>query len=147
MSSLINFFLGLMLVLTSLFLILLVLIQRGRGGGLAGAFGGAGGQSAFGTKAGDVFTKITVGVATFWIVLCILALNILGRRQSLLSSNLGGAAPAATQAAPADGSPAAAPDAALPSAPAAAEPGSTAPAAPGSEAAPAAEAQPTAPAP
>jgi len=137
MSSLINFFLGLMLVLTSLFLILLVLIQRGRGGGLAGAFGGAGGQSAFGTKAGDVFTKITVGVATFWIVLCILALNILGRRQSLLSSNLGGAAPAATQAAPADGSPAAAPDAALPSTPAA----------PGSEAAPAAEAQPTAPAP
>ena len=39
----------------SLFLIALVLIQRGRGGGLAGAFGGAGGQSAFGTKAGDVF--------------------------------------------------------------------------------------------
>lgn len=150
MSSLINFFLGLMLVLTSLFLILLVLIQRGRGGGLAGAFGGAGGQSAFGTKAGDVFTKITVGVATFWIVLCILALNILGRRQSLLSSNLGGAAPAATQAAPVDGTPAAAPDATLPAAPATGEPGSAAPAAtaaPGSAAAPAAEAEPATPAP
>ena len=46
-----------------LFLILLVLIQRGRGGGLAGAFGGMGGQSAFGTKAGDLFTRITIVVA------------------------------------------------------------------------------------
>ncbi|MDP6059564.1 MAG: preprotein translocase subunit SecG, partial [Pirellulaceae bacterium] len=49
-----------MMFLTALFLILLVLIQRGRGGGLAGAFGGAGGQSAFGTKAGDMFTRITI---------------------------------------------------------------------------------------
>ncbi|MFZ4733311.1 MAG: preprotein translocase subunit SecG [Pirellulales bacterium] len=92
MSALVNFFLGLVLVLTALFLILLVLIQRGRGGGLAGAFGGAGGQSAFGTKAGDVFTKITVGVATFWIVLCVLAFNVLGRKQSAFSPSLGGAA-------------------------------------------------------
>ncbi len=30
---------------------------------MAGAFGGMGGQSAFGTKAGDLFTKITIGVA------------------------------------------------------------------------------------
>src|ERR1700743_1938968 len=59
-----------LLVVVALFLILLILIQRGRGGGLAGAFGGMGGQSAFGTKAGDLFTKITVGVAFFWIVLC-----------------------------------------------------------------------------
>jgi preprotein translocase subunit SecG len=70
-----------------------VLIQRGRGGGLAGAFGGMGGQSAFGTKAGDVFTKITIAVAAFWIVLCILATNVLGRQRTLFSSDLGGAAP------------------------------------------------------
>jgi preprotein translocase subunit SecG len=95
MLSLVRFLLGFGLVLTSLFLIFLVLIQRGRGGGLAGAFGGAGGQSAFGTKAGDVFTKITVGVAAFWIVLCVLSVNILGRQQSLLSGNLGSAAPEA----------------------------------------------------
>ena len=55
--------------LTAVFLIVLVLIQRGKGGGLAGAFGGMGGQSAFGTKAGDLFTKITIGVAAFWIML------------------------------------------------------------------------------
>jgi preprotein translocase subunit SecG len=92
MSALIRFFLGFSLVLTALFLILLVLIQRGRGGGLAGAFGGMGGQSAFGTKAGDVFTKITVGVAGLWILLCILAINVLSRQSSLFSPSLGGAA-------------------------------------------------------
>ena len=109
----VRFLLGLFLVLSSLFLILLVLIQRGRGGGLAGAFGGAGGQSAFGTKAGDVFTKITIGVAAFWILLCILALNVLGRQQSKFSAEtLGGSMPIETgnpgaarppAAAPADG--------------------------------------------
>jgi preprotein translocase subunit SecG len=55
-----------LLVLTSLFLICLILIQRGKGGGLAGAFGGMGGSSAFGTKAGDVFTRVTIYVALFW---------------------------------------------------------------------------------
>lgn len=62
-----------MLLVTALFLILLILVQRGKGGGLAGAFGGMGGQSAFGTKAGDLFTKITIGVASFWIILCMVA--------------------------------------------------------------------------
>jgi preprotein translocase subunit SecG len=66
-----SYLLGILLVLSSLFLILLVLIQQGRGGGLAGAFGGMGGQSAFGTKAGDIFTKITIGVAAVWILLCV----------------------------------------------------------------------------
>ena len=92
MTALVRFGLGFFLVFSSLFLIALVLIQRGRGGGLAGAFGGAGGQSAFGTKAGDVFTRITVIVAACWILLCILAINVLGRRQSLFNPALGTAA-------------------------------------------------------
>ena len=53
-------------VLVSGFLILVILVQRGRGGGLTGALGGMGGQSAFGTKAGDLFTKITIVVALMW---------------------------------------------------------------------------------
>ena len=65
-----SYFLMTLLGLSGLFLIGLILLQRGRGGGLAGAFGGMGGGSAFGTKAGDVFTKITIGVASFWILLC-----------------------------------------------------------------------------
>jgi len=67
-----------LLLLTALFLIVLVLVQRGKGGGLAGAFGGMGGQSAFGTEAGDLFTRITIGVAAFWIVLCIITVKLLG---------------------------------------------------------------------
>jgi len=92
MTMLVRFTLGFMLVFTALFLIALVLIQRGRGGGLAGAFGGAGGQSAFGTKAGDLFTRITVVVAAIWILLCILAINVLGTSRTRLAPTLGGAA-------------------------------------------------------
>lgn len=76
---------GFLLFLTALFLILLVLIQRGRGGGLAGAFGGMGGQSAFGTKAGDTFTKVTIVVATFWIVLCIVGVKYGSNVQSKMA--------------------------------------------------------------
>jgi len=72
-----HYLLGIMMFLTALFLILLVLIQRGRGGGLAGAFGGAGGQSAFGTKAGDMFTKITIGTAAVWIVIAAMSVRLL----------------------------------------------------------------------
>ena len=70
-----------LLFVVALFLILLILIQRGRGGGLAGAFGGMGGQSAFGTKAGDLFTRITIGAAVVWILLCAASVKILGTSQ------------------------------------------------------------------
>jgi len=62
-----------LIVLTCLFLICLILIQRGKGGGLAGAFGGVGGSSAFGTKSGDVFTRVTMIVASVWIVLSMIS--------------------------------------------------------------------------
>jgi preprotein translocase subunit SecG len=81
--------LGLLLSVTAVFLILIVLVQRGRGGGLTGALGGMGGQSAFGAKAGDVFTRITVGTAAVWIVLCVLAVRFLGSGQDKLSDDLG----------------------------------------------------------
>lgn len=69
---------GIIMLLIAVFLILLVLIQRGRGGGLSGAFGGAGGQSAFGSKAGDTFTRITIVVATVWFALCLLGVKFVG---------------------------------------------------------------------
>jgi preprotein translocase subunit SecG len=64
------------ILILSLFLILLVLIQRGKGGGLAGAFGGVGGSSAFGSRAGDLFTKITIGVAAGWILLTMIQVMV-----------------------------------------------------------------------
>ena len=71
-----------LIVLTSLFMICLILIQRGKGGGLAGAFGGMGGSSAFGTKSGDVFTKVTMVVASVWIVLSMIQVVLYNRGQS-----------------------------------------------------------------
>lgn len=65
-----QYILGPLLFLLSLFIILIVLLQRGRGGGLAGALGGAGGSSALGVKAGDIFTRITAVAVLIWIVLC-----------------------------------------------------------------------------
>ena len=85
------YLLGLVLFLAALFLIVLILIQRGKGGGLAGAFGGMGGQSAFGTKAGDLFTKITIGVATLWIVLCMVMVKVSGVASGPLQQSGGGA--------------------------------------------------------
>jgi preprotein translocase subunit SecG len=67
--------LAVVLLVAGLFLILLVLIQRGKGGGLAGAFGGAGGSSAFGSRAGDTFTKITIYVAAGWILLIMILIK------------------------------------------------------------------------
>ncbi|MEI8378506.1 MAG: preprotein translocase subunit SecG [Planctomycetota bacterium] len=72
----VTYLLMLLHMFVGVILIAVILLQRGRGGGLAGAFGGMGGQSAFGTKAGDLFTRITIVLATVWIVLggvCVLA--------------------------------------------------------------------------
>ncbi len=61
--------LNFILLLLSIFLILLVLIQRGKGGGLVGALGGVGGSSPFGSRAGDAFTRVTIYAACIWLLL------------------------------------------------------------------------------
>jgi len=54
--------LAILFIFTCLMLMLIILIQKPKGGGLSGAFGGAGGgqQAAFGAKTGDVLTIVTV---------------------------------------------------------------------------------------
>jgi preprotein translocase subunit SecG len=91
-----------LLFLLASFLILLILIQRGKGGGLAGAFGGMGGQSAFGTKAGDLFTKVTIGVVAVWIIVCMIAVRYLGKSSQLTDQEIGGGegTPGKTSSAP-----------------------------------------------
>src|SRR6185369_11367767 len=83
------------LCLLSIFLILVILVQRGRGGGLTGALGGMGGQSAFGTKAGDLFTKITIGVAIVWVLSTMLIIKYVGSQ-----SQTGGLSTATTSGEP-----------------------------------------------
>ena len=55
-----------------LLLIVVILLQKGRGGGLAGAFGGAGGHSAFGAKTGDVFTWVTVALTAMYVTVAVI---------------------------------------------------------------------------
>lgn len=68
--------LNVIIILVSVLLMLIVLIQRGKGGGLAGAFGGAGGSSAFGSRAGDAFTKVTLWMAAFWVLLIMVHVKV-----------------------------------------------------------------------
>jgi preprotein translocase subunit SecG len=80
--------LNVVLLLLGLFLILLVLIQRGKGGGLAGAFGGVGGSSPFGSRAGDAFTRITIYTSLVWLLLTMVQVRIV-QADSLKNSQQG----------------------------------------------------------
>lgn len=63
-----------LLITISLLMMLVILVQKGRGGGLSGAFGGGGGSSsAFGAKTGDVFTWITVALAAVFVLVTVVA--------------------------------------------------------------------------
>jgi preprotein translocase subunit SecG len=64
--------LSVLIFIASLVMILLILIQRGRGGGLIGALGGSGGSSPFGSRAGDTFTRITLITAGIWMFMIML---------------------------------------------------------------------------
>jgi preprotein translocase subunit SecG len=63
-------FLWLLLLLSMLLLIGVILLQEGKGGGLAEAFGGAGAET-FGVKAHGI-NKFTAIVGAVFLVLCIL---------------------------------------------------------------------------
>jgi len=59
-----------MFFVTCVLLILIVLLQKGRGGGLGAAFGGAG-DSVFGTRTGDVLTWVTIVLTVLFLLLAI----------------------------------------------------------------------------
>ena len=63
-----------------LLLLFVVLLQQGKGGGIAAAFGGSGSQSAFGARAGaTVLTRATTVLGALFMVGAIV-LAILGER-------------------------------------------------------------------
>ena len=66
-------------MLISVGMILIILVQRPQGGGLAGAFGGAGGagtETVFGGRVGDALTWATVIAFAVYLSLAI-ALNLM----------------------------------------------------------------------
>jgi preprotein translocase subunit SecG len=58
-------------VLCAVILVLVVLIQKGRGGGLSGAFGGGMASGILGTKTGDFLTWVTVGLVGAFLLLTV----------------------------------------------------------------------------
>ena len=67
--TILTFSLTALLVLDSIVLLIVILIQRGKGGGLSSAFGGMGGETAFGTRAATTAKKATVVLSVLFIVL------------------------------------------------------------------------------
>jgi len=61
-----DIFIGALFIIVCLMLIVVVLVQKGRGGGLGAAFGGAA-SSAFGTRVGDVFTWVTIVLTALFL--------------------------------------------------------------------------------
>ncbi len=59
-------------IMAGAILILLVLIQTTKGGGLAGAFGMGGDTSVLGTRAGTFLGKVTAVVATVFLLLALI---------------------------------------------------------------------------
>ena len=84
-------------VLTCVVLMLVVLIQQGKGGDLASAFGGGSSQAAFGARAGaTVLTRATTILGALFMIGAII-LGVYGQRGpgSVLSGVKRSAAPAA----------------------------------------------------
>ncbi|MFN7964155.1 MAG: preprotein translocase subunit SecG [Acidobacteriota bacterium] len=92
--------------IVALFLILVVLLQSGRSGDLASAFGGGGGsQSVFGPRGtGSVLTKATEWSAVIFMVTSI-SLVLLSQTTSGSRIKDEGAAPPPAQSAPASTAP------------------------------------------
>jgi preprotein translocase subunit SecG len=68
--------LNLVVIGLGLILMLIVLIQRGKGGGLAGAFGGAGGASPVGSRAADQFVRVTLWFAAVWVLVIMIHVKV-----------------------------------------------------------------------
>lgn len=71
-------------LLTSVFLIFLVLIQSGKGGGGLGAFGGGASQTAFGSSSADVLTKATRYSAIIFIILALTLSFLFAKKQDTI---------------------------------------------------------------
>ena len=94
-------------VINCFVLMFVILLQQGKGGDIASAFGGGSSQAAFGARSGaTVLSRATTVCAVLFVVGAIM-LGILGQRGP--GSVVRGRAPASAPAAPAPTAPAPAP--------------------------------------
>ena len=91
-------------VLTCMVLMLVILLQQGKGGDIASAFGGGSSQAAFGARSGATVLSRATTVLAVMFVLGALVLGIVGQQGP--GSVIGGRAPAPAPTAPAPAAPA-----------------------------------------
>jgi preprotein translocase subunit SecG len=83
-------------VITCLVLMLVVLLQQGKGGDIANAFGGGASQAAFGARSGATVLSRATTVCAVLFMLGALLLGVLGQRGP--GSVVGGSTPASRPA-------------------------------------------------
>src|SRR5688572_28650859 len=90
-------------VLVCLVLSLVILLQQGRGGDIASAFGGSSSQAAFGARSGATLLTKATSIAAVLFMLFALTLSVLGQRggRSVVSGTAAPAPAAAPKPAPA----------------------------------------------
>src|SRR5687767_11509504 len=117
-------------VIVCLVLMLVILLQQGKGGDIANAFGGGSSQAAFGARSGATVLSRATSIAAVLFIIGATVPGILGQRGP--GSVVGGRAPlgtpAATLPAPAPAQPAPAAPAPTPAAPVRPAPAAPAPA-------------------
>ena len=69
-------------VLVCLVLSLVILLQQGRGGDIASAFGGSSSQAAFGARSGATLLTKATSIAAVLFMLFALTLSVIGQRGS-----------------------------------------------------------------
>ncbi len=85
-------------ILVCVVLLMVILLQQGRGGDIASAFGGSGSQTAFGARAGaTLLTRITT-VTAILFMLGAVVLGVLWQRGGGGSSIMSGQGPAPASA-------------------------------------------------
>ena len=95
-------------VLVCLVLSLVILLQQGRGGDIASAFGGSSSQAAFGARSGATLLTKATSIAAVLFMLFALALSVIGQRGTgSVVSGTPAPPPATAKPAPATPAPAA----------------------------------------
>ena len=92
-------------VATCLVLMLVILLQQGKGGDIANAFGGGSSQAAFGARSGATVLSRATSIAAVIFMVGALVLGIVGQRGGGGGSVLSGSAPAPRRNAPATPAP------------------------------------------